>query len=710
MGVERVTERREDCDYSASKRDLRRALEHAEARFRLLSRRSVDVAVVVDADGLLTFTSPAVSRLLGWAEQDMVGHSAFDFIHPDDLEMSRRQFADALTRPGAQDPFDLRLMRMDGSFVWAEDRITNLLDDPDVAGIVVNFHDVTQRKADQEALRRSEARYRSIVETAQEGVWVTDPDGGTVFANQKLADILGRSLDEVYAMTATDAVAEADKPLVAERLKGRRRSGKDLYELPVVRPDGETRVILVSASPLYEDDGRYVGSLGMVTDITERKRAEEQLERRALFDELTGLPNRALLHDRLRQALAQRDITEPIAVLFLDLDGFKLVNDSYGHAAGDQLLQQVAGRLQSVVRASDTVGRLAGDEFVILCPGSSDTDAQTLADRVTHALALRFDLGAVGTHVSASIGIVEVTPGQDPDAVIAAADTAMLEAKRRGHGGHVTFDQQVAAHAQLRLQQIDDLRRGIDAAEFILHYQPLVQLYVGPDRGRMVATEALVRWNHPERGLLGPAEFIPTAERSGLIGPLGDAILQSACQQAAEWASLLAAPPRVAVNLSARQLGSDGMVRTVQSALRESGLAPGLLRLELTETTVMEDIGRTARIMRELQDIGVALSIDDFGTGYSSLAYLTRLPLDELKIDREFIAGVAAGGEGLEVVRAIVAMARALDLRVVAEGVETPEQADIVTRLGCDLGQGFLYARPQPADALTALMRATDAG
>jgi EAL domain-containing protein (putative c-di-GMP-specific phosphodiesterase class I) len=219
-----------------------------------------------------------------------------------------------------------------------------------------------------------------------------------------------------------------------------------------------------------------------------------------------------------------------------------------------------------------------------------------------------------------------------------------------------------------------------------------------------------VRWNHPERGLLGPAEFIPTAERSGLIGPLGEAILQSACQQAAEWASLLAAPPRVAVNLSARQLGSDGMVRTVQSALRESGLAPGLLRLELTETTVMEDIGRTARIMRELQDIGVALSIDDFGTGYSSLAYLTRLPLDELKIDREFIAGVAAGGEGLEVVRAIVAMARALDLRVVAEGVETPEQADIVTRLGCDLGQGFLYARPQPADALTALMRATDAG
>jgi diguanylate cyclase (GGDEF)-like protein/PAS domain S-box-containing protein len=709
MGVEGVTDRREDRDYSASKRDLRRALEHAEARFRSLSRRSVDVAVVVDTDGVLTFTSPAVSRLLGWAEQDMVGRSAFDFIHPDDLEMSRRQFADALARPGAQDPFDLRLMRADGSFVWVEDRITNLLDDPDVAGIVVNFHDITQRKADQEALRRSEARYRSIVETAQEGVWVTDPDGGTVFANQKLADILGRSLDEVYAMTATDAAAEEDRPLVAARLKGRRDSGRDLYEVPVVRPDGETRVVLVSASPLYEDDGRYVGSLGMVTDITERKHAEELLERRALFDELTGLPNRALLHDRLRQALAQREVTEPIAVLFLDLDGFKLVNDSYGHAAGDQLLRQVAARLRSVVRSADTVGRLAGDEFVILCPGSSHTDAQTLATRAARVLAPQFDLGAVATHVSASIGIVEVTPGQDAHAVIAAADTAMLEAKRRGGGGHVTFDQQVAANASLRLRQIDDLQRGIDAAEFILHYQPLVQLAVGRGRGRVVATEALVRWEHPERGLLGPAEFIPTAERSGLIGPLGEAILHSACRQAAEWASALDAPPCVAVNLSARQLGSDGMVRTVQSALHGSGLDPRLLRLEVTETTVMEDVGRTARIMRDLRALGISLSIDDFGTGYSSLAYLTRLPLDELKIDREFIAGVTAGGEDLEVVRAIVAMARALGLRVVAEGVETPAQADSVTRLGCDLGQGFHYARPQPADAITALIRTTGA-
>ena len=705
-----MTDPREGRDHSASRQELRRALEHAEARFRSLARRSVDVAVVVDVDGVVTFTSPAVSRLLGWTEQDMVGRSAFDFIHPDDLEMSRRQFADALARPGAQDPFDLRLMRKDGSFIWVEDRITNLLEDPDVAGIVVNFHDVTQRKADQEALRRSEARYRSIVETAQEGVWVTDPDGGTVFANQKLADILGRSLDEVYAMTATDVVAEEDKPLVAARLKGRRRSGKDLYEVPVVRPDGGTRVVLVSASPLYEDDGRYVGSLGMVTDITERKHAEELLERRALFDELTGLPNRALLHDRLRQALARRDVAGPIAVLFLDLDGFKLVNDSYGHAVGDQLLRQVGARLRSVVRSADTVGRLAGDEFVILCPGSSRTDAQALASRAASALAPQFDLGAVTAHVSASIGIVEVTPGQDAHAVIAAADTAMLEAKRRGPGEHVTFDQQVAANARLRLQQIDDLQRGIDAAEFVLHYQPLVRLDVGRHRGPVVATEALVRWDHPERGLLGPAEFIPTAERSGLIGPLGEAILRSACRQAAAWASALAAPPCVAVNLSARQLGSDGMVRAVQSALHDAGVDPALLRLELTETTVMEDVGRTARIMRDLRDLGVSLSIDDFGTGYSSLAYLTRLPVDELKIDREFIAGVEAGGEDLEVVRAIVAMARALDLRVVAEGVETLAQADIVTRLGCDLGQGFLYARPQPADAVTTLIRTTGAG
>jgi diguanylate cyclase (GGDEF)-like protein len=487
-------------------------------------------------------------------------------------------------------------------------------------------------------------------------------------------------------------VAESDRALVAARLKSRRHSAAGLYEVPLVRPDGDTRLVSVSASALYEADGSYVGSLGMVTDITERKHAEELLERRALLDELTGLPNRALLLDRLRQALAQREVVDPIAVLFLDLDGFKLVNDSYGHAAGDQLLRQVAERLQSATRAGDTVGRLAGDEFVIICPGSVHTDAQALADRLAAALAPRFELGEVGVHVGASVGIAHVAPGQDADAVIAAADAAMLEAKRRGGGGQATFDESVAAGSRLRLQQVEDLRRGIDAEEFVLLYQPLVEL----DTGRLVATEALVRWNHPDRGLLAPAEFISIAEQSGLIDPLGRVIMRAACRQAAGWAAVLPVSPRVAVNLSARQLGTDGLVQSVRSALLESGLDPALLRLELTESTVMEDVGRAARIMRELRELGVALSVDDFGTGYSSLAYLTRLPLDELKIDREFVAGVA--------------MAHALGLSVVAEGVENDGQADTVTRLGCDLGQGFLFGRPQHADAVIASVRSAAAG
>jgi diguanylate cyclase (GGDEF)-like protein/PAS domain S-box-containing protein len=683
-----------------SPQELLQALEQAEARYRTLSRRSVDVAAVVDPEGVITFASPAVSQLLGWAAEDMVGRSAFDFVHPGDHEMAARQLAGAVATPGPQEPFDLRLLRPDGTAVWVEDRLTNLLDDPDIGGILINFHDISPRKADQEALRRSEERYRSIVETAQEGVWVLDPDGRTVFANGKLADILGRSLEKVYGMRATDALAKDDRPLVVARLAERRTVGKDLYEITVARPDGEPRVVQVAASPLYEDDGRYVGSLGMITDITERKHAEGLLERRALFDDLTGLPNRALLHDRLRQALARRDLSVPMAVLFLDLDGFKLVNDSYGHAAGDQLLRQVAERLCTVVRASDTVARLAGDEFVVLCPGTGPEAAQALAHRISAALSRRFDLDGVGVHVSASIGIAHVTLDQDADAVIAAADTAMLEAKRRG-GGHVTFDDAVVAHSRPRLQHVEDLRRGIDAHEFVLYYQPLVDLRTGD----VAAAEALARWEHPQRGLVTPGEFVPVAEQSGLIEALGRVTLRTACGQAAEWASVSPTPPRVSVNISARQFRDHGMVECVRSALRECAVDPSLLRLELTETAVMEDVGRTAEVMRGLRGLGVSLSIDDFGTGYSSLAYLTRLPLDELKIDREFVAGVADGGEDLEVVKAVVAMAHALRLRVVAEGVETPEQADILSRLGCDLGQGFLFGRPRPADALTVSIR-----
>jgi diguanylate cyclase (GGDEF)-like protein len=503
-------------------------------------------------------------------------------------------------------------------------------------------------------------------------------------------------------MSAIDILPDEAKPGHLDRLARRERTGHEVYELTFVRGDGERRVAQVSASPLFGGNGEYVGALGMFTDITDRKVAEEELERQALYDGLTGLANRALLTDRLTQALADRDEAGPgVVVLFLDLDHFKTVNDTYGHAVGDRLLIEVAERLRSVVRAADTVARFAGDEFVVVCPGLDERGANALAARALTALATPFDLDGVEVQLSASVGIAHATAGHDSESVMSAADAAMLEAKRRGRGSHVTFDSAVAERASTQLQETADLRRGIAAAEFVLAYQPQQHLAAG----RVVGVEALVRWEHPVRGTVYPDDFIPVAERTGMIVPLGWAVLTMACRQAALWARTIAVPPRVAVNLSARQFADERLVDLLRDRLKEEGLAAELLRLELTEATVMADLDHSIRVLTALRSLGIGLSLDDFGSGQSSLAYLARLPLDELKIGREFVGGLLLGGEDLEVVRATIALGHALDLQVVAEGVEAAETAGTLRELSCDLGQGFLFGAPMPPADIGRLLQ-----
>ncbi len=437
-----------------------------------------------------------------------------------------------------------------------------------------------------------------------------------------------------------------------------------------------------------------------------RQRTEDEIHYQALHDPLTGLPNRLLFKDRLRHALARsgRD-GAPVAVLFLDLDNFKVINDSLGHEAGDAVLVQLAPRLAESVRSGDTVARFGGDEFVLLCEDlSGEEEALEIAQRVQSCFERPFAIGGSEHLAAASIGLALGAAGADtPDELIADADAAMYHAKRHGRARCERFEPTMRRNAQERLRTEAELRHALENDELRLYYQPVVNLA----GGRIVAVEALVRWQHPERGLVAPVEFIPIAEESGLIVPLGDWVLREALRMAAYWRRLRPAPAPpvvVSVNVSARQMAEPGLVPRVAQVLSEAGVDPSQLALEITESMLIEDPLASADVLSALRALGVRMVLDDFGTGYSSFNYIKHFPVDFLKLDRSFVVELTAGSTDVAIVNAVVEMARALDTRVVAEGVETDAQLDEVIRLGCDLAQGFYFARPVPPERVDDLL------
>ncbi|MDX6641353.1 MAG: hypothetical protein QOF12_2364 [Solirubrobacteraceae bacterium] len=450
-------------------------------------------------------------------------------------------------------------------------------------------------------------------------------------------------------------------------------------------------------------DGRLLAR--SINYAIERKRVEVELAHQALHDALTGLPNRGLFLDRLAQALARIGRhSSALAVLFCDLDRFKVVNDSLGHGAGDMLLVDVARRLEDVLRAGDTAARFGGDEFVILCEDISGAhQAIAVADRVSEVLAAPFVVGDDEVFVRTSIGIA-MAAGQQarPESLVRDADAAMYRAKERGGGVYEVFDDEMRARAVKRLEIENALYRALDRGEFLLHYQPQVSLATGAVAG----LEALVRWQHPERELVMPGEFIASAEETGLIIEIGEWVLREACEQAARWALLRGAGPpvRLSVNLSARQCAHPDLVGLVATALRESGVDPATICLEITETAVMADMEATVEVLDQLRALGVTLAIDDFGTGWSSLRALQRFPVDEVKIDKSFIDGMARDPQEAAIVAAIISLSHALGLRTVAEGIESVSQVDRLRALGCDLAQGYFFWRPASAAELSPLL------
>jgi diguanylate cyclase (GGDEF)-like protein/PAS domain S-box-containing protein len=671
----------------------------SQARLALLVQQVPAMLWTVDRELRITSSSGAALTSLGLEPEQTVGLSLLELherrLSSDEaLAAHRRALAGESVRYLA--PFAGR---------WFEAHVEPLHDERGaIVGVVGIALDVSDRERALEDARRARRDLEDFFENSLVGMHAAAADGTILIANQAEMDMLGYRREEYVGHNIAEFHAD---PQVAEDTLRRLRAGESIRSLEarLRHKDGSIRDVLISTNVLIED-GRFVHTRCVSRDITERKKAEELALHGALHDPLTDLPNRAYFVERVGQALAraQRDVGYRFAVLFLDLDDFKLVNDSLGHAAGDGLLAEIARRLPTCVRPGDVVARLGGDEFTVLLDDiTGRPDAERAARRIHRCFAQPVVVETRELVVSVSIGVALSEPGYDaPEELLRDADIAMYHAKAQGRSRSEVFDVVMRDWAQTRFGLETDLRGALDRAEFRLVFQPIVDLKTG----RVHSLEALLRWHHPTRGVIGPGDFIPIAEQTGLIVPIGRWVLFEACWHARRWrhAFPAAGPLRVTVNLSAKQLDHQRVVDDVREALKEATLDPRMLRLEITESVLMESVEASATILDELRRLQVGVLMDDFGTGYSSLSYLPRLPLQAIKVDRSFVHRMGGRRTDLEIVRSIVELARNLGLGVVAEGVETAAQRDRLLAFGCELGQGFHFAPPLEPAEVSALL------
>jgi diguanylate cyclase (GGDEF)-like protein/PAS domain S-box-containing protein len=689
-----------------ARRLAEQALRGSEEKFSKVFQLSPDILTLSSPEsGMLLDVNDAFVHTTGYAREEVTGRPVVElnlWTNP----AERQEMVDRLRRDGVVRNFECTFRIKSGEL-----RVGLLS-----AGLVMIggrpcmltvSNDITERKAAQQALEASEERYALAARGANDGLWDWDLRTDQVYYSPRWKGMLGYTDGEVGSTLDEwlRRVHAADVDRVRTTLTAHLEGLSDHFESEhrMLCREGTYRWVLSRGIAIRDPDGHAHRMAGSLTDVSLRKAAEEKLLHEAIHDVLTGLPNRALFMDLLGRSVARAKRRKGylFAVLFLDLDRFKIINDSLGHLVGDQLLVGIARRLEQCLRPEDTVARLGGDEFTVLLDDVNDaSDPTRVAERVHRELESPFHVAGHEVYTSASIGIALSSAGYDaPDQILRDADTAMYRAKALGRARHEVFDTDMHARAVALLQLETDLRRAIERREFQLHYQPIVKL-VG---GRIVGFEALVRWLHPQRGLLPPSEFVTVAEETGLMLPIGQWVVEEACRAARDWSDRFRQPFVMAVNLSNRQFAQPDLPEQVDAVLRDAGLTPGRLKLEITEGVIMQHGEAVTRTLHRLRDLGVELYVDDFGTGYSSFSVLHRFPISALKIDRSFVHAMGKDGDGSEIVKTIMTLARNLKLNVIAEGIETRLQLEGLKALKCPQGQGAWFAEPLPADAVLDL-------
>jgi diguanylate cyclase (GGDEF)-like protein/PAS domain S-box-containing protein len=687
---------------------MEQALIQSEEKYRSILENIQEGYFEVDLVGNFTFLNDSVCRVLGYSREELIGMNNRQYTTDNETAKKVFQaFSLVYTTGMPLKEFGWNITTKDGKKKYIEGSIDLL---KDTSGKITGFrgisHDMTERYQAEKALRQSEEKYRSILENIQEGYFEVDLTGNFTFYNDSLCRITACSREELLGASYKKFSDEENSKKVFQAFNRIYKTGdpSEGFDWLIIRKDGSKRYIEASISLKKDSSNKPNGFKGVIRDITERKLIEQELNHLATHDALTSLPNRLMFSQLLNHAIqsAQRN-KKQLAVLFIDLDRFKIINDSLGHEAGDLMLQEISNRFKQLLRSSDIVGRLGGDEFIILIEDVNELgQVATLAHKILTTTIKPAAIMGEECRITASIGIsIYPTDGQDEQSLMKNADIAMYFAKEEGKNNYQFYSENIQSIANERLSIETNLRRALERNELYLDYQAKLDFKTGMITG----VEALLRWNNPYLGSVTPTQLIPVAEETGMIVPIGRWVLKTACAQNVAWQRQGLPAICMAVNLSLRQLTDENLLNDIKAILKETGMAPHLLELEITESMVMHNPKRLIAVLNKIKDLGIRLAIDDFGTGYSSLAQIKNFPVNTLKVDRSFIRNIPHNSENKAITEAVIIMGKNLRLTVVAEGVETQEEENFLRQQVCDEMQGFHFSKPITPDQFADLLR-----